>query len=224
MYQSLLKELSARNVALIAVSKTHPPERILDLYHQGQRAFGENKVQEMVVKYETLPKDIEWHLIGHLQTNKVKYIASFVRMIHSVDSLRLLQEIEKQARKAGRVIDCLLQFHIAGEETKFGLDEQEASSLLESPEYRAMAAVRICGVMGMASFSEDVARVRAEFRHLRDIFQTLKANYFADAPWFKEVSMGMSGDWSVAAEEGSTMVRIGSLIFGERNYPTPEAK
>ncbi len=224
MYQSLLKELSARNVALIAVSKTHPPERILDLYHQGQRAFGENKVQEMVAKYETLPKDIEWHLIGHLQTNKVRYIAPFVRMIHSVDSLRLLQEIEKQAHKTGRVIDCLLQFHIAGEETKFGLDEQEARSLLESPEYRAMTAVRICGVMGMASFTEDDSRVRAEFRRLRGIFKNLKAAYFADAPWFKEVSMGMSGDWSVAAEEGSTMVRIGSLIFGERNYSTPDAK
>lgn len=216
MYQSLLKELSARNVALIAVSKTQPPERILDLYHQGQRAFGENKVQEMVAKYETLPKDIEWHLIGHLQTNKVKYIAPFVRMIHSADSLRLLQEIEKQAHKTGRVIDCLLQFHIAGEETKFGLDEQEARTLLESPEYRAMTAVRICGVMGMASFTEDVARVRAEFRRLLGIFQALKAAYFADAPWFKEVSMGMSGDWAVAAEEGSTMARIGSLIFGER--------
>lgn len=223
MYQSLVEDLSARNVALIAVSKTHPPERILDLYHMGQRAFGENKVQEMVAKYETLPKDIEWHLIGHLQTNKVKYIAPFVRMIHSVDSLRLLQEIEKQAGKAGRVIDCLLQFHIAEEETKFGLDEQEARTLLESPEFRAMTAVRICGVMGMASFTADIARVRAEFRHLRDIFKSLKAAYFADAPWFKEVSMGMSGDWAVAAEEGSTMVRIGSLIFGERHYRAPEA-
>lgn len=218
MYHSLVKALSAGNVTLIAVSKTHPPGRILDLYHQGQRIFGENKVQEMVAKYETLPKDIEWHLIGHLQTNKVKYIAPFVRMIHSVDSLRLLQEIEKQAHKAGRVIDCLLQFHIAEEETKFGLDEQEARSLLESPEYRAMSAVRICGVMGMASFTEDVPRIRAEFRHLRGIFQTLKATYFADAPWFKEISMGMSGDWSVAVEEGSTMVRIGSLIFGDRTY------
>ena len=218
MYHSLVKELSARNTALIAVSKTHPSERILDLYNQGQRLFGENKVQEMVAKYETLPKDIEWHLIGHLQTNKVKYIAPFVRMIQSVDSLRLLQEIEKQAHKAGRIIDCLLQFHIAEEETKFGLDEQEARNLLDSPEYRAMTAVRICGVMGMASFTEDVSRVRAEFSHLRGIFQALKTAYFADTPWFKEISMGMSGDWSVAVEEGSTMVRIGSLIFGERTY------
>lgn len=219
MYDSLVKELNAKNVTLVAVSKTHPPERILDLYRRGQRVFGENKVQEMVAKYEMLPKDIEWHLIGHLQTNKVKYIAPFVRMIHSVDSMRLLQEIEKQAQKAGRVIDCLLQFHIAEEETKFGFDEQEARDLLGSPEYRDMTAVRLCGVMGMASFIDDVARVREEFRHLRRIFQHLKTDFFAGAPWFKEISMGMSGDWSVAAEEGSTMVRIGSLIFGERTYP-----
>lgn len=219
MYDSLVKELNAKNVTLVAVSKTHPPERILDLYRRGQRVFGENKVQEMVAKYEMLPKDIEWHLIGHLQTNKVKYIAPFVRMIHSVDSMRLLQEIEKQAQKAGRVIDCLLQFHIAEEETKFGFDEQEARDLLGSPEYRAMTAVRLCGVMGMASFTDDVARVREEFRHLRRIFQHLKTDFFAGAPWFKEISMGMSGDWSVAVEEGSTMVRIGSLIFGERTYP-----
>lgn len=191
----------------------------MELYQQGQRVFGENKVQEMVAKYEALPKDIDWHLIGHLQTNKVKYIAPFVGMIHSVDSLRLLQEIEKQAQKAGRVIDCLLQFHIAEEETKFGFDEQEARDLLGSPEYRAMTAVRLCGVMGMASFTDDVIRVREEFRHLRRIFQHLKTDFFAGAPWFKEISMGMSGDWSVAVEEGSTMVRIGSLIFGERTYP-----
>lgn len=219
MYDSLVKTLQDKNVTLVAVSKTHPPGRILELYHQGQRVFGENKVQEMVAKYEALPKDIDWHLIGHLQTNKVKYIAPFVGMIHSVDSLRLLQEIEKQAQKAGRVIDCLLQFHIAEEETKFGFDEQEARDLLGSPEYRAMTAVRLCGVMGMASFTDDVIRVREEFRHLRRIFQHLKTDFFAGAPWFKEISMGMSGDWSVAVEEGSTMVRIGSLIFGERTYP-----
>lgn len=219
MYDSLVKTLQDKNVTLVAVSKTHPPGRILELYDQGQRVFGENKVQEMVAKYEALPKDIDWHLIGHLQTNKVKYIAPFVRMIHSVDSMRLLQEIEKQAQKAGRVIDCLLQFHIAEEETKFGFDEQEARDLLGSPEYRAMTAVRLCGVMGMASFTDDVSRVREEFRHLRRIFQHLKTDFFAGAPWFKEISMGMSGDWSVAVEEGSTMVRIGSLIFGERTYP-----
>ncbi len=217
MYHTLVNELKTRNVTLVAVSKTHPPERIDELYRQGQRVFGENKVQELAAKYEALPKDIEWHLIGHLQTNKVKLIAPFVHMIHSVDSLRLLQEIDKQAQKAGRVIDCLLQFHIAEEETKFGLDEQEARNLLESPEYRALTAVRICGVMGMASFTEDVSRVRAEFRHLRHIFKQLKTDYFADTPWFKEISMGMSGDWALAVEEGSTMVRIGSLLFGERS-------
>jgi pyridoxal phosphate enzyme (YggS family) len=217
VYHTLVDELKTRNVTLVAVSKTHPPERIAELYQQGQRVFGENKVQELAAKYEVLPKDIEWHLIGHLQTNKVKLIAPFVKMIQSVDSLRLLQEIDKQAQKAGRIIDCLLQFHIAEEETKFGLDEQEARNLLESPEYRALTAVRICGVMGMASFTEDVSRVRAEFRHLRHIFQQLKTGYFADTPWFKEISMGMSGDWSLAVEEGSTMVRIGSLLFGERH-------
>lgn len=216
MYHALANELNARKVTLVAVSKTHPPERILGLYLLGQRVFGENKVQELVAKYEALPKDIEWHLIGHLQTNKVKLIAPFVRMIHSVDTLRLLQEINKQALKCGRIIDCLLQFHIAEEETKFGLDEQEARDLLESPEYRSMAAVRVCGVMGMASFTEDAALVRSEFRHLGGIFQQLKAAYFANAPWFREISMGMSGDWSVAVEEGSTMVRIGSLLFGNR--------
>lgn len=216
MYHTLVSELNARKVTLVAVSKTHPPERILDLYRQGHRVFGENKVQEMVAKYEVLPKDIEWHLIGHLQTNKVKFIAPFVRMIHSVDTLRLLQEINKQALKCDRIIDCLLQFHIAEEETKFGLDEQEARNLLESPEYQALTAIRLCGVMGMASFTEDTALVRSEFRHLKGIFQHLKADYFADAPWFREISMGMSGDWSVAVEEGSTMVRIGSLLFGNR--------
>lgn len=217
MYHVLANELKSRNVALVAVSKTHPPERILELYRQGQHIFGENRVQELVEKYEALPKDIEWHLIGHLQTNKVRDIVSFVRLIHSVDSMKLLQEIDKQAKKAGRVIDCLLQFHIAEEETKFGLDEQEARDLLNSPEYRTLTSIRLCGVMGMASFTDDSDRVRAEFRHLRQIFQRLKTDFFAGAPWFREISMGMSGDWSIAVEEGSTMVRIGSLLFGHRS-------
>lgn len=216
VFQPLIEELNAHAVTLVAVSKTHPPERILELYRSGLRVFGENRVQELVEKYEALPKDIEWHLIGHLQSNKVKYIVPFVRMIHSVDSLRLLQEIDKQARKAGRIVDCLLQFHIAREETKFGLDETEARALLDSPEYRALTAVRLCGVMGMASFSPDEALVRAEFRHLRGIFQRLKETYFQTAPHFREVSMGMSSDWRIAVEEGSTMVRIGSLLFGAR--------
>ncbi|MBK8195852.1 MAG: YggS family pyridoxal phosphate-dependent enzyme [Lewinellaceae bacterium] len=216
MLTEILRELSASNVVLVAVSKTHPPGRILDLYHAGQRIFGENRVQEMLEKHTALPADIEWHLIGHLQTNKVKYIAPFVRMIQSVDSLKLLEEIDKQALKNGRIIDCLLQFHIAGEETKFGMDLQEATALLASPEFRSLNNVRICGVMGMATFTEDLAQVRSEFRTLRAIFENLKQAFFSGKPYFREISMGMSGDWRLAVEEGSTMVRIGSLIFGDR--------
>ncbi len=217
MLAQLQTQLLARQATLVAVSKTHPPERIMDLYHQGQRIFGENRPQEMQAKYQVLPKDIEWHLIGHLQTNKVRLIAPFVRMIHAVDSLRLLQEIDKQAQKNNRVIDCLLQFYIAAEETKFGLDEQEAADLLRSPEYRAMQHVRLCGVMGMATFTDDQNQVRQEFRHLHDIFLRLKQQFFSNEPAFREISMGMSGDWTLALEEGSTMVRIGSLLFGERS-------
>ncbi len=216
MLTKLLHELSARNVALVAVSKTHPPERILEIYQQGQRTFGENRAQEMLEKQAALPADIEWHLIGHLQTNKVKLIAPFVRMIHSVDSLRLLEEIDKQAAKAERTIDCLLQFHIAQEETKFGLDEGEARAILSSDAFRQMKNVRICGVMGMATFTDDDAQVRREFRSLKTIFEKLKQDFFPENPHFREISMGMSGDWRIAVEEGSTMVRVGSLIFGER--------
>lgn len=216
MFNELLHELSAKNVALVAVSKTQPPERILEMYRQGQRIFGENRAQEMLEKHAALPADIEWHLIGHLQTNKVKLIAPFVRMIHSVDSLRLLQEIDKQALNANRTIDCLLQFHIAQEETKFGLDEAEARELLDSDTFRQMKNIRICGVMGMATFSDDGVQVRSEFRHLKAIFENLKKAFFLKNPDFREISMGMSGDWRIAVEEGSTMVRIGSLIFGER--------
>ncbi len=219
MLAELLHELTAQGVTLVAVSKTHPPESILDIYRQGQRIFGENRAQEMRAKHDVLPKDIDWHLIGHLQTNKVKLIAPFVRMIHSVDSLKLLQEIDKQASNAGRVIDCLLQFHIAEEETKFGLDQTEARLLLDSAEYQSLSNIRLCGVMGMATFTDEEARVRSEFRRLRVIFQSLKTNYFPNAPHFREISMGMSGDWRIAVEEGSTMVRIGSLIFGERGSP-----
>jgi PLP dependent protein len=217
VYQQLLKALKPRNATLVAVSKMHPPERVLNLYEQGQRVFGENRVQELAAKAEQLPPDIVWHLIGHLQTNKVRFIAPFVGMIQSVDTLRLLQEIEKQAAKVGRTLDCLLQFHIATEDTKFGLNEQEARDLLESPAYRAMTHVRICGVMGMATFTDDTERVRTEFRHLRGIFDRLRETYFRDAPHFREISMGMSSDWEIAVEEGSTMVRIGSLLFGDRS-------
>ena len=218
VYQQLLKELNAHHVTLVAVSKMHPARQILELYQKGQRIFGENRAQELVEKFETLPKDIQWHLIGHLQTNKVKSIAPFVSMIESVDSLRLLQEIDKQAGLAGRVIDCLLQFHIAQEETKFGLDETEACALLENPAYKAMAGIRICGVMGMGTLTDDTALVRSEFRRLKAIFLKLQTAFFADAPHFREISMGMSGDWQIAVEEGSTMVRIGSLLFGARTY------
>ncbi|MBL7781120.1 MAG: YggS family pyridoxal phosphate-dependent enzyme [Saprospiraceae bacterium] len=212
-YAELANRLSQKNVTLVAVSKTQPPERLLELYQAGQRIFGENRVQEMLEKRVALPDDIQWHLIGHLQTNKVKAVAPFVRMIHSVDSLRLLEEIDRQAQKAGRVIDCLLQFHVAQEETKFGLDETEAWALLRSPEFQQMQHIRICGIMGMASFSDDLALVRSEFKTLKNIFDRLKHDFFTAAPYFREISMGMSGDWDIAVEEGSTMVRIGSLLF-----------
>jgi hypothetical protein len=215
--QELKNELAARNITLIAVSKNFPAERIRTAYQEGQRAFGENRVQEMLEKYESLPRDIEWHLIGHLQSNKVKFIAPFVRMIHSVDSLRLLEEINRQAVKADRTIDCLLQFHIATEETKFGLSQDEAIELLQSDKFKQMTNVRICGVMGMASFSDDAVLVRSEFDHLKAIFDHLKARFFPEATFFREISMGMSGDWQIAATAGSTMVRIGSLIFGARS-------
>lgn len=213
MIDSLRSELLSKNVTLVAVSKTRPPEQVMDIYGQGQRIFGENRAQEMMEKHQVLPSDIQWHLIGHLQTNKVKGIASFVQMIHSVDSLRLLQEIDKQAKTVHRVIDCLLQFHIAQEETKFGLDEAEAWALLQSEEYAQMRHIRLCGVMGMASFTDNMEQVRREFQMLNAIFHRLQSAFFSGMPHFREISMGMSGDWRVAVEEGSTMVRIGSAIF-----------
>lgn len=201
------------HVTLVAVSKTKPASAILEAYNAGQRHFGENKVQEMMDKYPQLPKDIHWHLIGHLQSNKVKYIAPFVSLIHSVDSMKLLQEINKQALKHNRVIDCLLQFHIATEETKFGLDMEEVTALLDSEEFRNLHNVRIIGVMGMASFTEDEQQLRKEFGELRTIFDKLKNTWFAQENSFSVTSMGMSGDYRIAIEEGSTMVRIGSSIF-----------
>lgn len=205
-------------VTLIAVSKTKPVEMIEEAYAAGQRVFGENKVQEMVDKYEQLPKDINWHMIGHLQTNKVKYIAPFVALIHGVESLKLLETINKEANKVGRVIPCLLQFHIAQEETKFGLTLEEAREILESEAYRGMQNVRIAGVMGMATNTDNEEQIRAEFRHLKEIFDTLKREYFPGNADFKELSMGMSGDYPIAVREGSTMVRVGSAIFGARQY------
>lgn len=219
MIREQLNEIKSQlpsTVTLVAVSKTKPNEAIVEAYNAGQFIFGENKVQELVGKAEALPTDIKWHLIGHLQRNKVKYIAPFVSMIHSVDSSRLLNEINKQAEKNNRVIDCLLQFHIAQEETKFGLDLEEARELLESEDYKGFHNVRICGVMGMATFTDDTEHVRTEFQKLRSIFNTLKKDYFLNNQGFREISMGMSGDWQLAIEEGSTMVRIGSSIFGTR--------
>lgn len=214
-YQKVIEKIPD-DVSLVAVSKTKPVTEILEIYNQGQRVFGENKVQELTEKQELLPKDIEWHLIGHLQTNKVKYIASFVAMIHAVDSLRLLEEINKQAKKHNRIIDCLLQFYIAQEDTKFGLNKQEAIDLLESDKFRELEHIRIRGVMGMASFTDDEQQIRREFRELASVFDFLKSNYFSNQRSFDVRSMGMSGDFEIAIEEGSNMVRVGSLIFGER--------
>jgi pyridoxal phosphate enzyme (YggS family) len=204
------------NVSLIAVSKTKPASDIQTLYDAGQRAFGENKVQELVEKYEVLPKDIEWHLIGHLQSNKVKYIAPFVHLIHGVDSFKLLKEINKEGVKCNRIIPCLLQFHIAQEETKFGFSFEEAQEMLESKEFVELQNVAIYGVMGMASFTENENQIHEEFQTLHNYFQLIKSHYFKFNPEFKELSMGMSGDYKIAMEEGSTMVRVGSTIFGSR--------
>ncbi|MBR1793053.1 MAG: YggS family pyridoxal phosphate-dependent enzyme [Bacteroidales bacterium] len=201
---------------LIAVSKTKPVEDLKEAYEAGQRLFGENKALEMRDKHEALPKDIEWHFIGHLQSNKVKYIAPFVSLIHSIDSTAILQTVNKEAGKNHRVIDCLLQFHIASEETKFGLNTEEAEILLQS--YAELKHVRIVGVMGMATNTENSQLVRQEFRTLKEIFENLKQRHFADRPEFNEISMGMSGDYAIAIEEGSTLVRVGSAIFGARNY------
>jgi len=226
-YFSIKKELG-NNATLIAVSKTKPAEDILELYQLGQRDFGENYVQELVGKYEQLPKDIRWHYIGHLQSNKVKYIAPFVHLIHGVDSLSLLKEINKQALKNNRIIDCLLQIYIAKEETKFGLDEHELKNILELPDTSAgsvheLKNIRICGLMGMASFSTNMDLVRAEFNHLKSLFDQYAprlTNHQQDPVGGQRatLSMGMSSDYKIAIEEGSNMVRIGSLLFGERNY------
>lgn len=203
-------------VKLVVVSKTRSNDAVMEAYNAGHRTFGENRVPEMVEKQESLPDDIEWHFIGHLQTNKVKYIADFVSMIHSVDSFKVLKEINKRANNADRVIDVLLQFHIAKEDSKYGLDADDLD-FLDSESFAAMKNVRVCGVMGMATFTDDHAVVRTEFQKLRSIFDSLKANRFSDAPEFCEISMGMSGDYEIAIEEGSTMIRVGSEIFGPRD-------
>ena len=216
VYRSIVEALQSDGVCLVAVSKTKPVEQLRQFYEAGQRIFGENRATEMADKYEQLPKDIEWHMIGHLQRNKVKLIAPFVALIHAVDSPRLLREINKEAARNERTIDCLLQFHIAEESTKYGLDYEQAAELLDSEEYRTMENVRIVGVMGMATFTDDQAQVRREFRQLKQHFDRLKTEFFAEEESFREISMGMSGDYQIAVEEGSTMVRIGSLLFGAR--------
>lgn len=211
-YKAIIDELQQAGVTLVAVSKTKPAEDISALYALGQRDFGENYVQELVDKAASLPNDIRWHFIGHLQSNKVKYIAPFVQLIHGIDSLKLLTEVNKQAAKQGRVIDCLLQVHIATEETKFGLNEQELSEIAAHSATTQLTSVRVRGLMGMASFSDDAALVRNEFRSLKSLFDKYALSF---GQW-DILSMGMSGDYKMAMEEGSTMVRIGSLLFGER--------
>ena len=203
-------------VQLIAVSKTKANSAILSAYNVGQRHFGENKVQELCDKWESLPKDIHWHIIGHLQTNKVKYIAPFIHLIHAVDSIKLLIEIDKQAKKNDRIISCLLQFHIAKEETKFGLSYSEAKEILESSAYSSLENITIVGVMGMASFVEEEEQISTEFNELAAIFNKLKETFFKTKESFKEISMGMSGDYILAIQAGSTMIRVGSTIFGSR--------
>lgn len=200
-------------VTLVAVSKTKSTDEIMEAYKAGQRIFGENKVQEMVGKWEVLPKDIQWHMIGHLQRNKVKYMAEFVALIHGVDSLRLLREINKRAAQAGRVLDCLLQVHIAEESSKFGFDRDELTGAMKVVKQDELPNVRIRGLMGMATFTDDHAQVRAEFKNLKSLYD----GFHKDDPDFNILSMGMSGDYLVAVEEGSTMVRLGSSIFGSRN-------
>ena len=218
-YQQILSDLTPYKGKLVAVSKTKPVETIKALYKEGQRIFGENYVQELVEKETQLPKDIEWHFIGHLQTKKVKHIAPFVSCIHSVDSWKLLNEIDKRAKQHNRVIDCLLQFHIAEETTKFGFDLEEVLTILVKPEWTELENTKIVGVMGMATFTDNKEQVQKEFQTLKHIFDKLNEDFFSkksDNGTFKEISMGMSGDYALALEEGSTMVRVGSLLFGRR--------
>jgi len=215
-----IRQLIPENIKLIAVSKTKTVDEILRVFETGQTLFGENKVQELAYKRPLLPAEIAWHFIGHLQKNKVRVIAPFVSLIHSIESIGLLQEVNKEGKKHNRIIPCLLQFHIAREETKFGLDYPGAIRIIESHEYRSMANVCISGVMGMATYTDDQALIRSEFRLLKGYYTKLKAEYFPSDSRFGEISMGMTSDFLIAIEEGSTMVRIGSAIFGERSGQT----
>lgn len=213
----ITKLTGEHNAQLVVVSKTYAAERIKEVYDSGQRAFGENKVQEILEKKDVLPEDIQWHMIGHLQSNKVKYIVPFITLIHSIDSEKLLQEVQKQAKKIDRVVDVLLQVHVAQEETKFGLDKNELMALIQKIATQKFSHIRCRGIMGMASFSDDEVLVRSEFRLLKGLFDTVRKLYPENKD-FNTLSMGMSGDYEMALEEGSSMVRIGSLIFGKRNY------
>lgn len=213
-YSELLETISDKNVKLIAVSKTKPEADILELYNLGQRDFGENRVQELVKKYESLPKDIRWHMIGHLQKNKVKYISEFIHLIHSADNLKLIQSINKEAAKCERIIDILLQIKIATEDSKFGFNWNELLASLS--EIQKLVHVRVIGVMGMGTFTEDEKTTHKEFSQLKSYFDYLKEHFYTDSDIFKEISMGMSGDYKIAIEHGTTMVRIGSLLFGSR--------
>ena len=213
-----VKKNIPNSVKIVAVSKTKPIEDIQELYRYGHKIFGENKVQELVYKKENLPNDIEWHMIGHLQSNKVKYIVPFISLIHSVDNFKLLKEINKRATKVNRIIDCLLEVHIAKEESKYGFREKELYEMLENKEFKELKNVRICGLMGIATNTDDKNQVRKEFQYLRELYESTRQKYFSDKPYFKELSMGMTADYMIAIEEGATIVRIGSAIFGPRNY------
>jgi pyridoxal phosphate enzyme (YggS family) len=213
-----LKQQIPASVKLIAVSKTMGVPEIMDAYNAGQRSFGENRVQELIQKKDLLPSDIEWHLIGHLQTNKVSYVVPVVKMIQSVDTFKLLKIINYEASKVNQVIDCLLQIHIAAEETKYGFDMNEITEMVQTAEFWRLNSIKVCGVMGMATFTEDNSRIQKEFRYLSGCFKKLRDTFFQEDQYFREISMGMSGDFRIAISEGSTMIRIGSLIFGERNF------
>ncbi|MEA4936181.1 MAG: YggS family pyridoxal phosphate-dependent enzyme [Paludibacter sp.] len=214
----ILRKAIPENVTLVCVSKFHPESSILEAYRYGERVFGESKVQELTEKYLHLPKDIQWHFIGHLQTNKVKYLVPFVKLIHGVDSLKLLAEIDKQATKIDKVVDCLLQVHIATEETKFGFSAEEIIELFESGEIKKNKHVKLRGLMGMATFTQNELQVKNEFQTLKKLFDLIKSKYETNNANFSEISMGMSDDYPIAIKEGSTMVRIGSFIFGNRIY------
>ena len=217
VYKQIVETIPA-HVQLVAVSKLKPASEVMAAYELGQRHFGENWAQELKEKHEQLPKDIQWHFIGHLQTNKIKYIIPYVHLIHSIDSFRLLQEVNRLAARHERVVGCLLQFHIATEETKFGFSMEECLQMLQSPEFSTLHNIEICGVMGMASLTDNTEQIHSEFRTLHSYFDRLKKDYFADSASFKEISMGMTHDYPIAIEEGSTMIRVGSAIFGARNY------